>query len=59
MVNYHDPATIAQEYGACAFMSRFGVSQSDLPIGLFNSGAGEALACHEWFIYVSLTVLPR
>jgi hypothetical protein len=58
MANYHDPATIAQEYGAYAFLSRFRVSQPDLPIGLFNSGAGEALACHEWFIYVSLTVLP-
>ena len=58
MVNFHDPATIAQEYGACAFPSRFGVLQPDLPIGLFNSDAREVLARHEWYIYVSFTALP-
>ena len=39
MVNYSDPATIAQDFGACAFLSGLESLhwQSDLLVGLFHS----------------------
>ena len=59
MVNYHDPTTVAKESRACAFRSTFRGLEPDLLIGLFDRGACALLACHGWYIYVSLTVLPR
>jgi hypothetical protein len=55
MVNYQDPVTIAQDYSAC--FPRLGGLGLDLAVGLFNSGACETLARHEWYIYVSLPQL--
>jgi hypothetical protein len=59
MVDYHDPATVAQEFGAYAFPSGFRGWQHDLLLGLFNSEHREALARREWDVYVSLHALPR
>jgi hypothetical protein len=59
MVNYHDPVTIAREFGACAVLPSFSGLQPDLPVTPFNSGDCEALACRGWYIYVGLPVLPR
>jgi hypothetical protein len=60
MVNYQNPATIAAEFGACAFLpglQRLQVATRFLiSIRLFNSGARQALARHEWHIYVSLSL---
>jgi hypothetical protein len=56
MVNYNDPVTIANEFGAYAFPSGFRGWQPDLLVGLFNIGGYEALAPHGWRIYVSLHV---
>ena len=55
MVNYHDPATITQESGVPALCRLWGLAAWFI---LFDSGACEALACHEWYIYVRSTVLP-
>jgi hypothetical protein len=59
MVNYHDPATIAQEAGAHAFPSGFRGWQLDLLLGLFNSDTREALARRGRYIHVGPRVLPR
>ena len=59
MVNYHDPVTIAREYGAYAILPSVSGLQPDLPVGSFNSGGCEALARRGRYIYVSLPVLPR
>jgi hypothetical protein len=58
MVNYKDPATIAKDTGV---YYSFGLRdlQLDLPINIFNRGGCEALALHEWCIYVSPHVLPQ
>jgi hypothetical protein len=62
MVNYNDPATIAQDYGAYRSV-RYSVGvrdlQRDLPVDIFNRGGCEALALRGWCIYVSLRVLLR
>lgn len=42
-----------------AFLSCFRGSRPGLPVGLFDSGAPEALARCEWNIYVSLSALSR
>ena len=55
MVNYHDPATIAQESGVPAFCRLWSFAGRFI---FFDSGAREALACHEWYIYVRSTVMP-
>ena len=59
MVNYNDPATIAQDFGAYAFPSGSGTCSPIYLVDLFNRGGCEALAPHGWYIYVSLHVLPR
>jgi hypothetical protein len=61
MANYHNPVTIARESGAYIFQERFRGLRwwSDLTVGHFNSGACEALARRGWYIYVSLSALPR
>lgn len=56
MVNYHDPITVAREFGE-HFPSGLRV-QTDLPVCLFNSGGSEALARRRWYIYVSISALP-
>ena len=58
MVDYHDPITVAREFGAHAFSSDLGGLQTDLPTGIFDSCGSEALARRRWHIYVSLPVLP-
>jgi hypothetical protein len=58
MVNYHDPATIAGEYGACPFLpvlQRLQVARL-ISIRLFYSGARQVLARREWHIYVGLSL---
>ena len=59
MVNFHDPATIAQDYGAYAFPLGSRGQQRDLLVGLFLSGCSETLALCGWSFYVSLYVLPH
>lgn len=59
MVDYQNPEVISREFSAYAFLSCFRGLRPGLPIGLFDSGAPEALARCKWYIYVSLSVLPR
>ena len=54
MVNYHDPVTMARDYGTYAFLSDFSTLQLNLLVGPFNRGNGEGLARRGWYIYVSL-----
>jgi hypothetical protein len=58
MVNYHDPATIAQQSGAYAFLSGFMGWQHGLLVVIFDSGTREALARRGRYIHVSPHVLP-
>ena len=52
MVNYQDPVTILREYSAYTFLLGFSGLQFGLP-SPSNSGDGETLARHGWYIYVS------
>ena len=58
MVNYHDPVTIAREFSTYAVLQSFSGLQPSLPVGRFNRGDSECLAPREWYIHVSLPVLP-
>jgi hypothetical protein len=55
MVNYHDPVTVAREFGAYASLSGLRGLHLDLTVCLFNSGAREGLAFRGWCICVSLS----
>ena len=59
MVNYHDPVTMAREYSKYTFC-RASVTCSSAArfTRPFNSGDVEGLARREWYIYVSLSLLP-
>ena len=59
MVNYNDPVTIANHFGAYAFPSGFRGWQPDLLVDLQQRGH-EALAPHGWCMSVSASFyVPR
>ena len=53
MINYHNPVTIAQEFGACPFCRTSGTS-SPLTGWPPQRWSREILAPREWNIYVGL-----
>lgn len=54
MVNYHDPVTIAREFGAYTSSSGFRGLHLGFTTWVFNSDAREGLAFLGWYICVSL-----
>ena len=55
MVDFHNPVTMAREFGAYALSSG---SSRGFTFVIFNSGDCKSLAHRGWYIYVSFPAVP-